>query len=791
MADVAGFRRQRDYQRVADTPEARNLTRQLRALENNTGDALALSRIDGIQRFKVLDAESASNQRIVSPGQALGIRSSVSRVALERPRAKDAGKLTAIYKTELTPSFTSIVSEAKINGSRSYTFSATGILLLVNDGTNYYTTETRRLFDVTLFGASPSASAAVNTSAFQAAFDAASAAWLTTGVVQSVHVPAGLYRMLLDSAVWWTMPLNGSATEFHGAVALRSGVSLVCDEGTTFVPVAPVGANAAWYYAIFASEDIYITVGDLEQVSFIRPNFEFGATYWDATLPSVFGIMAVGIYDLAIKDGVGSNANANSAGRFARCMNCELWNITATTTDVVQSLYLSYMRQGSFSVKADGFTEAVDIDQSCWNITGKVSARNGTGEGQVLDISSVQDGNFEIDCENVGNAFILYPKPECWETFGDWVTNFPLGSAGWSPNPVMVKRVTVNVTGRDVHHPTELRCFQVALDRTDAGWGGYWDGKGAMCEDVTIRAKFKDTDGALVYECKNIDLAASLTDVTTSTVARVNNAAVTLRAARTGATAIAESELSGRARVYVKNSTRIGVRVSKPTDLDLECEVDGYNSADDASTGVASGVWVEDLARKSTVETITIRNMRVKNGDATVDPTDLRLTWDGGASATYVRDQGGHKLSTVAATQPMRVATFGFFLGANDLRVAFDTTAATPVDIPLGVVRSPGARLAAAHILNEVAIVGNAVDFSDLSVRRLRAGVTSGAIGTAQNYDNVNRAAGALVELGIDGTDSDGVLQNGDVLVLRAVRHGVGSARTGLWVRFTLVEYAI
>jgi hypothetical protein len=750
--------------------------------------------------------------KILRPGSAHGtaarwgemnrvLLSGDSSVALPRIEPRWIGTPLVVSKMSTTgnvsffaPSRNAQGGFPNIDGAPTRSIAVPGLYTFITDGKDWYShgAETLRLFDVRLFGASPLASGAVNTAAFQAAFDAASSVWLTTGVVQTVYVPAGVFKLLLDAAAWWTMPLNGSTTEFHGAIKLRSGVNLIAEDGARYVPVPPAGANSAWYYGIFASEENHLTVGDLEQIRFTAANFDFSDTYWPTALPTIYGIVAVGVYDLGVTDPVATCTGTRN-GRLGRIMNCEEVDVTGIRAEnVTQVLYMAYCRRMNFTGSVDGFNEAFDIDQSSWDMSCDIVARNSGGEGQVLDVGSVQDGFFRVKCDTVGQPVAMYTKPECWLAYSDWVTNFPLGSAGWSPDPVFCKRVTLELDGQNITHATDLRTVQLGLDRSDAVWGTYWDNKDVMCEDITLRIKAKNCTPVLVYECKGLDADISLDTVETGAVARVNGAAVILRQARTGAQTIIDSKLSGRVRIKVKDSTRTGVRISCPTALDIEAiDVDGYNSAQDATSGIASGVWIEDLALKTGPEPISIANIRVKNGDTTVDPTDIRLTWDGAADPTYVRDMGGHQCHTGApATQVMRVALFGYFLGAVDVKVTWDTVTNANHTIYLAPVNAPGARLAAAHLIPDAAIAGNAVDFSDATMRRVRAGVVGGAIGAATNYDNVARAAGSVTECGVNGADADGVFLNGDFVAIRFTRHGVGSTGSA-WVRFTMVEHAL
>jgi hypothetical protein len=238
---AGNMRRLRDYQSPVATVAGANLARQLRSLEDNAGDAVAEASNAMLQRFTVLNREEGSSSRIVAPGQALGITSIVTRVGLEPPSAKHSGKLTAIYKSSLEYSEPVIkpTNGALINGADSYFFSRPGLLLLANDGVNYFTTEPRELFDVTLYGASPNAAPAVNVAAIQRAIDAAERAG--RGVVIFPGGPGTLY------------PIDAQLTVTSDNIKLW----------------APGGARLLIASAI----QLPIAVGDIEGVDTTEANF--------------------------------------------------------------------------------------------------------------------------------------------------------------------------------------------------------------------------------------------------------------------------------------------------------------------------------------------------------------------------------------------------------------------------------------------------------------------------------------------------------------------------------------
>jgi hypothetical protein len=645
-------------------------------------------------------------------------------------------------------------------------------------------------FNVRLFGASPAAAAAVNTAAFQDAIDDATAAYVATGAIQTVVVPPGTYKLQPSATSSWDMPLLGSTTEVHIAVMLKSGVMLDCT-GATFVAVPPAGADTAWYYALFGT-DLNMTVGDVERVGFLGGNIDFTDDHWDATLFTIYGLLIVGASDLNIDRTACRCTGTTRIGRLARVMNSENVRITNWEGDFIsQGLYLNYVNGLKMSGTITRFSEGIDIDSPCQNVECSLIAKGAAdGDRQCLDITSVVNGYFFLECDDVGEAAIIYQKPDSYPTFALWCSDLVTDTA--AADPVFCDNVTLDVLGTNIHG-TNSRSVLVSLNREDppAAHPNYWDTKGNL-KRITVRAQLKDCDPILVYECDGLDLIADLEDVTCGTSNRLNNAAVLLRQARTGATLIAASKLSGRAIVRVKNSDKTGVRVIGPTDFHLEATVDGYNSSDDATSGVASGVYIEGLGLKDGA--CTIANIRCDNGDPTVTPVDLRFGWDGAGGSIAVNDLGGHRLSSGGTTPVNGGSVQAKFSGSTgeSRQTSIDSTAGGNTVI-LGVIRGTAGMAVQASVVAEAAITGNATNYSNLSLRRVRAGVLSSAIGTAILYDNVNRAAGSVVDLGVTG-DTDGVFQDGDLVAVQVGQVGTGSdigAVTALWFRWKLVEYAL
>ncbi|HKY41381.1 MAG TPA: right-handed parallel beta-helix repeat-containing protein [Polyangiaceae bacterium] len=262
----SALRRVQRFIEQGTTGTAQDLSRQLATFEGNAAQAVDELTAAKLTRFQVLAREEKRDDRIVAPGQALGISPSVTRVTLAKLQPGDSGKLTAIYKASLeTASSPTIISApAAINGQDIFFFSAPGLLLLVNDGVNYFTTETRRLFDVTLFGAHPTRSATQNNTAFQAALDAAE---LAGGGI--VFVPRGRYLLSAELTGVTGVSIRGegdcSVLDYSGVsstligIAFRgsqaTGVALAADaaEGSADLDVASTGFATDDWVKVYSS----------------------------------------------------------------------------------------------------------------------------------------------------------------------------------------------------------------------------------------------------------------------------------------------------------------------------------------------------------------------------------------------------------------------------------------------------------------------------------------------------------------------------------------------------------
>jgi hypothetical protein len=136
-------------------------------------------------------------------------------------------------------------------------------------------------------------------------------------------------------------------------------------------------------------------------------------------------------------------------------------------------------------------------------------------------------------------------------------------------------------------------------------------------------------------------------------------------------------------------------------------------------------------------------------------------------------------------------AVHGGLAGPDTLVASIDTTAATPVDVYLRNCSKDRLRLVEAYVTNVAAVPAGGANFTSLSMRRLRAGTVSGVIGTDTNYDAGAITAGTATRLDVDGTDSDGIFEPGDVLLIRGTRQGAGSVLSDLFVKAVFMEYSV
>lgn len=222
------MRRVRSFDEVGKPGAERNLVRQLQTFEKNAGDAVDRLTSDSLKRFEFTTGERV----IAAPGQAIGVSPTAEDVALEKPSATTAGRLTAVHRTALGSSLAWLKADgATINGLDAYPYSSSGLALLVNDGKNYHALEFGRRFDVTFYGASPRASADVNDAAFQRAADAIRDAGGGT-----LWIPAGHFNKLTTTTIYENTTVEG-----------EGDISLVDfpDASTTTIAFTVAGTQAA------------------------------------------------------------------------------------------------------------------------------------------------------------------------------------------------------------------------------------------------------------------------------------------------------------------------------------------------------------------------------------------------------------------------------------------------------------------------------------------------------------------------------------------------------------------
>jgi hypothetical protein len=645
------------------------------------------------------------------------------------------------------------------------------------------------------FGAGPHKTGAENRVAFQAAVDYAYSIYFLLGQVVTVYVPPGLYPVELDSAEWWGVPFDGGAFEFHGGVKLRSGVYVRGEPGggTVITPVAFAGAVSGSYYAIFSRWEESGTLTDaidLQRVGFEDINFEFGEA-WPATHGAVYGVMAVGIdgFKLLNCRAELTGGTAGSVARGARLMNCVNSVVDGLEAlNIAQAMYVSYCGGMFIRGRAKGTHEGIDWDQTSSRVMCWFDMSDGTGsEQQALDISSVTDSCFWLTGQNFGNCAVIYSKPNCHPTFTDWLANHPTATPATAP--VHPARIYFHARCSNVQSASS-RSLQVSLRRDDSFGVGYWDGTG-LARDITLDVALIDSNPVIVNECDNIQGSVTIRGCV---VGATPAPAVLLRSEHLEG--LAESKLSGKLLITLYDCQYGGVRVFAPTDLDLSgSSVQGYNSEADADGNY--GFFFDRLTVKP--GRLTIGDLTVSGGDLTVQPNDIKISYVSATSpigAATIVDRGGHRLLS-GATTPVSAANGGAAYSRVKeyfVPVALDTVANSAQTVPIGSV-ADGGRLLAAHVANYAAVPqggGAGANHTALSMRRVRAGVLSSAIGTAAAYDSVARSAGAVVDLTVDGSDVDGLYQAGDFVALQATRVGTGSVLAGqnLFVRYALLEWS-
>jgi hypothetical protein len=626
------------------------------------------------------------------------------------------------------------------------------------------------------------------TAIVQTAVNECSTAFAGDGIVRRLRFPpVGRYGLSPSVASSWLMPIAGGTSEVHIAVHLKSGVEFLCD-GAEFIPILPASNNVNWHYALFATPTLNTTPGTYKRIKFVKPRFDFSTTYWNEAHTNLMAVIAASVDDFEAVDPVVTRptGTAGACGRLGKFINCRRLKIAKLEAfNVAQGAFFVFCEDVDVRAFVDGAHEGIDFDQVCRRVYCAATFTNGTGsEQQAVDIGSVQDGFFDIVVKNCGSAFNVYTKPEA-ANLTEWIANMPTGAL--SAAPVFSKRIEIHARGSAIHS-NKWRSGQVSLYRDDVVWAGYWDGKDHV-EDIKIVAAFDDCDPFIVHECINLDLDLSLSNVLTDVTDESNNAACVLRTAYTTANSRAQSKLSGRARVKVRGSGRAGVMVDAPTDFELEADVDGFNTAQSATACV--GVWLRNLARKNGI--LTIKNIRARGGDPGVTPIDMSWVYEGTTGLTKICDAGGHRLASGGTALSVNNGSTAIELqGGAETLVSSIVTTAGNVDTSLRVCAKGGLRLVAAYAINLAAITGTSgTNYTSLSMRRIRAGVVSSAIGTDTPYDNVDRSAGTVVSLGVDGTDPDGIFIAGDIIAFRATQQAAGSSRSNILIKLVWAEYSL
>lgn len=209
----------------AFTSKDPDLNRKLAQLEESVYGRIEA--LKSVHHFEVVDAITKSG-RIARPGQFVRVLEPVE-VLLPAPEKNKAGLPVVIWNLS-GEAITLKPLGGRLNGATSGIFP--GARTLLHDGKDWFCVGSDDvLFDVTWFGASPRASAAVNDRAFQAAVTAAG---LLGG--GKVRVPAGRYRKLAQLNVPANALLEG---EGDASVLDYSGVT------ATTVAIATTGSQAA------------------------------------------------------------------------------------------------------------------------------------------------------------------------------------------------------------------------------------------------------------------------------------------------------------------------------------------------------------------------------------------------------------------------------------------------------------------------------------------------------------------------------------------------------------------
>jgi hypothetical protein len=140
-------RKVREFTDPIDARTARQLTRQVAEFEENVSAETASIRTAYLARLTAKDTSARTSGVIVAPGESLGVDTAAASldVLLERPSAKNAWRLVALFKRVAANNLTVRAEGAAldkgaalINGATSLVISSAGLTLLLSDGENYW-----------------------------------------------------------------------------------------------------------------------------------------------------------------------------------------------------------------------------------------------------------------------------------------------------------------------------------------------------------------------------------------------------------------------------------------------------------------------------------------------------------------------------------------------------------------------------------------------------------------------------------------------------------------------------
>lgn len=135
------MRKVREFTSPVDAHSARQLTRQLAEFEENADAETRSIRQGTLARLTPKDTNETTTGAVLAPGESLGVDSSGGdlEVTLERPTAKSAGQLSALFKRVAANTVTLRPSgDALVNGASTLAVTAVGLRLILSDGENYW-----------------------------------------------------------------------------------------------------------------------------------------------------------------------------------------------------------------------------------------------------------------------------------------------------------------------------------------------------------------------------------------------------------------------------------------------------------------------------------------------------------------------------------------------------------------------------------------------------------------------------------------------------------------------------